>query len=455
MMRLHAPAARLATGWASDVRLEIAADGSFSAVTPDVPAGDAIALPGPVICGMPNLHSHAFQRAMAGLAEFLGPTDDDFWSWRETMYRFLAQLSPLDAEAIAAQVYIEMIRVGYTRVCEFHYLHNDRNGAPYADPATMAMAHLRAARKAGIAITLVPVLYTSGGCGGRPLTPGQVRFAISPLQLIRLVATLDQAVKNEPDWAVAVGVHSVRAARSEEIATVAQEFRGRAFHIHVSEQRREVEECIAWCGRTPVAQLAETAGLDRHWNLVHGTHIGTEEIRMIVNAGACITLCPSTEGNLGDGLFPAGQYQTLGGMFGIGTDSQMTIDPREELRWFEYGRRLNRERRVLSADTDIPNTGAWLWQRAAQSGEAVCAAPVGRIAPGARADFLVLNSDAPALYGREGDALLDSFVLAASAGETIREVWCGGRKVVSEGHHPAEDEVAHAYRTALSRLLRR
>jgi formimidoylglutamate deiminase len=452
MIALFAQTARLPDGWAGNVRFEIDGNGMFRSITANATADGAQSLPGPVIPGMPNLHSHAFQRAMAGLAEARGPQGDDFWSWREAMYRFLARLGPTEVEAIATQLYIEMAKAGYTRVCEFHYLHNDPSGTPYRDVCAMARAHLRAAEKAGIGITLVPTLYTSGGCGGKPLKLTQARFAIAPEALTDMILALEEETASMPNTNVAVGIHSLRAARIEEIERLLAALPGRAVHIHAAEQRGEVEECLAWCGRTPVAQLAHTIGIDAHWSLVHATHITPDEIETIAEAGATVVLCPSTEGNLGDGFFPADAYFQRGGKFGIGTDSQISIDPREELRWFEYGRRLQSEHRALSNDEHNANTGAWLWLNAARGGHASCVAPVGQLEIGARADFLVLDAQSPVLFDREGDMLLDAFVFAATTTSPIREVWVGGERIVENGRHAMEDEAARDYRAALARM---
>lgn len=452
MVVLHAPAARLPGGWASNVRLEIGTGGEILSLSPDAAKAGAIALPGPIVPGMPNLHSHAFQRAMAGLAEIRSPSGDDFWSWREAMYRFLAVLTPCDVEAIATQLYIEMLKAGYTRVCEFHYLHNDVDGRPYADPSEMARAHLRAAETAGIGITLIPVLYTSSGCGGKPLKATQARFRIAPPALIEMVHALEDSVKGKPDANVAVSLHSLRAARMEEIAAVVEALPGLPLHIHASEQRGEVEECVAWCGRTPVAQLQHTIGLDSRWHLVHATHITPEEIEIIADAGATPVLCPTTEGNLGDGFFPADAYFAKAQRFGIGTDSHVTIDPREELRWFEYGRRLKTEHRALSATDAVPHTGAWLWTTAAAGGRNACGANLGSLEVGARADFLVLDTESPSLMDREQDTLLDAFVFASLPDPPIAEVWVGGQKKVAGCRHTHDKEARDAYRRALTRM---
>lgn len=451
MIALFAPAARLPEAWASNVRFDIGDDGIIQAVSVGASAAGAEMLRGPVIPGMPNLHSHAFQRAMAGLAEQRSDTGDDFWSWREAMYRFLAFLTPEDVEAIATQLYIEMVKAGYTRVCEFHYLHNDPIGARYREPGAIASAHLRAARSAGIGITLAPTLYTSGGCGGKPLNDGQKRFAITPDLLADMVRSLDKEAAGQPNATVALGIHSLRAARIEEIENLLTALPKRTLHIHVSEQVGEVKECVAWCGRTPIAQLHHAVGLNEKWNLVHATHATAEEIAIIAQAKATITLCPSTEGNLGDGFFPADNYFKLHGIFGIGTDSQICVDPREELRLFEYGRRLQAQKRALSADPGVPHVGAWLWLNTAAGGGNPCATPVGKLQKGYRADFLVLNADSTSLFQRSGDMLLDSFVFVASGADSIREVYVGGKRVVSDSRHAGEEQAQRQFRRTMER----
>jgi formimidoylglutamate deiminase len=451
MIALFAPSARLPEAWASNVRFDIGDDGIIQRVTAKASAAGAEKLSGPVIPGVPNLHSHAFQRAMAGLAEYRGENDDDFWSWREAMYRFLAFLSPEDVEAIATQLYVEMAKAGYTRVCEFHYLHNDPKGAPYRERGAMALAHMRAAKTAGIAITLMPTLYNSGGCGGEPLKEGQKRFAISSGELIDMVQMLEEKTARETNADVAIGLHSLRAAQPSEMKKVLAALPKRTLHIHVSEQSREVEECLAWCGRTPVAELHHEFGLDEKWNLVHATHITQEEVEIIANARATVTLCPSTEGNLGDGFFPADAYFQRGGIFGIGSDSQICIDPREELRLFEYGRRLMVGKRSRSADKRMPNVGAWLWLQAAEGGLNPSAAPVGKLQQGFRADFIVADIETPSMFRRAGDTLLDAFVFAAHGTSPVRDVWIGGRRIVANSHHPAEVQVERAFKQAMER----
>ena len=451
MTALFAPIARLPDTWASNVRIEIGPGGIIDKLVPNSGGQGAELLAGPVIPGMTNLHSHAFQRAMVGLAECRGDNDDDFWSWREAMYRFLAFLEPSDVEAIAMQLYVEMVKAGYTRVCEFHYLHKDPKGAPYREREIMALAHLRAAENTGIAITLLPTLYTSGGCGGKPLKSTQKRFKITPDHLVEMIHSLERAASEAPDAAVGIGLHSLRAARPAEMKQVLDAFPDKPVHIHVSEQPKEVEECMAWSGRTPIAVLQREFGLGKKWNLVHATHITDQEIDMVAGSGANVALCPTTEGNLGDGLFPADKYFSKTGRFGIGTDSQVSIDPREELRLFEYGRRLGSGRRVRSVDRDNSHSGAWLWLHAAAGGNIVSGASAGKLQKGCRADFLVIDDQSVSIVQRQGDALLDAFVFASHGSNPVKDVWVGGKRVVKDGHSPVENEAAAAFRRTMDR----
>ncbi|MGZ9202335.1 MAG: formimidoylglutamate deiminase, partial [Caulobacteraceae bacterium] len=366
MPTLFASSARLPDGWAKDVRIDVDAGGLISAVTANA-AGEGETLAGPVIPAIPNLHSHAFQRGMAGLGERRTAGDDDFWSWREVMYRFLDRIGPEEAEAIAAQLYVEMAEAGYSRVAEFHYLHNDPAGRAYADPLELARAHVRAAKTAGIALTLVPVLYTHSTFGGREPEAGQRRFIQTTDQYLRMVEALTPEAQRD-GFDLGVSVHSLRAVTPEQIHEVVTGVStDLPIHIHVAEQTKEVDDCLAWSGERPVEWLLNHVGLSERWRLVHATHMTEHEAKAAAEAGAVAVLCPTTEGNLGDGFFQADAWTAAGGAIGLGTDSHVTIDPREELRWFEYGRRLSRRKRGLAATPEQPHPGAALWLEAAKA----------------------------------------------------------------------------------------
>ena len=455
-MRLFAPSARLPEGWADDVLIDVDdASGLISAVTPRANRVGAERLAGPVIPAIPNLHSHAFQRGMAGLGEKRTAKGDDFWSWREVMYRFLDRVTPQDAEAIAAQLYVEMAEAGYGRVAEFHYLHNDPDGRPYADPLEMARAHVRAAKTAGIALTLVPVLYSHSTFGGREPTHGQRRFIQSADQYLRMLEALAREA-GEGGFDLGVSVHSLRAVTPEQVGEVlAATPMGRPIHIHVAEQTKEVDDCLAWSGARPVQWLLDNVGLDDRWRLVHATHMTETEARAAAGTGAVAVLCPTTEGNLGDGFFQADAWSGAGGVIGIGTDSHVTIDPREELRWYEYGRRLSRRQRGLAAMPDQPHPGAALWLAAASADARGGGAQTGQIAPGWRADFLALDAAHPNLAGRQGDVLFDSLVFVSGPGASpIAETWIGGRRVTQAGRHPLREQTQRAYAETVARLVK-
>jgi formimidoylglutamate deiminase len=442
--------------WARDVLIEIGADGTILRVAPRSPRGDAEDAGGPLVPAMPNLHSHAFQRAMAGLAERMGSRADSFWTWREVMYRFLARLTPDDCHAIASQLYVEMLRNGYTAVAEFHYLHNDPAGRPYADRAEMSLAHVRAARAVGIAITHLPSLYAHSTFGAAPLEPMQARFATEPDDVLEIVRRVRSDFRDDADVRVGVAPHSLRAVSPPLLADLLGGLDGMAptapIHIHAAEQTREVDDCIAWSGRRPVEWLLDNAGVDERWCLVHCTHMTEHETRDLARRRAVAGLCPTTEGNLGDGLFRLVEYLDAGGHFGIGGDSHVSQSPVEELRWLEYGQRLVHRRRNIAATEARPSVGATLWRRATEGGSRALGRTMGVIAPGARADFLVLDAEHPNLAGREGESLLDALVFAGND-RLVRHVAVSGTWLVRDGRHRDAAAVAERYKRVVTRLL--
>ncbi len=454
-MALFFESAMLPQGWAENVRVEIAG-GRFTNVERDAPPqrGDEkihVALPG--LC---NVHSHGFQRGMAGLTEFRGPAADNFWSWRTLMYRFVARMVPEDLEAITAQAYAEMLEGGFTRVGEFHYVHHDPAGKPYANPAETGARVVAAAMRTGIALTLLPVFYAHGGFGGAPPAEGQARFVSSMDGYARLLDASRNLCASLPDALIGVAPHSLRAVTSDELAqVVALSGRG-PVHIHAAEQSGEVEQCLAWSGARPVQWLLDHAAVDPHWCLVHATHMTPDETARLAKSGAVAGLCPITEANLGDGIFPASDFLAAAGAFGIGTDSNVSIAAGEELRQLEYSQRLrDRARNVIGAG-NVRSTGRVLFESAVIGGAQALGlrSEVVGIAPGAAADFFSLDTDAAALASRVGDALLDSYIVAGGRG-CIDGVWRAGRQVVFRGRHQARDEISAAYRATLARLLDR
>ncbi len=455
MTVLWAETALLPDGFAAGVRLEIDAGGDLIAVEPGASPAGAERLRGVVLPGMPNLHSHAFQRAMAGLAERQGPDEASFWTWRAVMYRFLERIGPDELGAIAAQLYVEMLEAGYTAVGEFHYLHHQPDGSSYADPTELSQAILAAQRQAGIGLTHLPVLYLSGGFGGTPPDPGQRRFLHDLDRFGALLERLRPAFAGDSNLRLGVAPHSLRAVPDHALlqATLIIDRIDPAapVHIHVAEQVREVRDCLAWCGRRPVAHLLETAPVGPRWCLIHATHMDDDETVELARSGAVAGLCPTTEANLGDGLFNLAAFLEAGGRIGIGSDSHVSVSPIEELRWLEYGQRLNQLRRLVAASVAEPHCGARLWQATLEGGAQALGRRIGRLAQGCRADLIRLDGDHPVLAGRCGQTLLDSLVFAGNA-SPVRDVMVGGRWLVEDGRHRARAGIARRYRAALRRL---
>jgi len=449
ILRFHAAHALLPQGWARDVRI-VSQGGTLVEVTPEVPAepGDAalaIALP-----GLGNLHSHAFQRGMAGLTELGGNSGDSFWSWRELMYRFLAHLQPEAMQAIAEQAYVEMLESGFTRVGEFHYLHHGPDGARYANRAEMAERIAAAAHSSGIGLTLLPVFYAHADFGGAAPNPAQRRLIHDVDGFAELLQGCTRALKDQDDAVLGFAPHSLRAVTGEELAALLPLNAG-PVHIHIAEQTREVDACVAWSGMRPVQWLYEHLPVDARWCLVHATHITEPELRQIVASRAVAGLCPITEANLGDGLFPMQAFARAGGRFGVGSDSNVLIDAAEELRLLEYGQRLQLRGRNVLAPGDGQSTGRWLYEQSL-SGAAQALGVAAGLQAGAPADLVELDPDHPALIARDGDALLDSWVFAARNG-AVRSVWRQGRQLVRDGRHPQREAVAARFAAALRPLL--
>lgn len=449
----------LPDGWAANVALRFDGRGTLTAVERDAEPGGLPRASGPVIPGMPNLHSHAFQRAMAGLAERAGPSEDSFWTWREAMYGFVRRLTPETAEAVAALLYMEMAKQGYTAVAEFHYLHHDRDGRPYADRAEMSRRILAAADTAGIGLTHLPVLYAHSGFGGKPPSDGQKRFINDVDGLLSIVAAMRDAMKDgeRAGRRVGLALHSLRAVTPEEIqdalAGLESVDPGAPIHIHIAEQTAEVDDCVAWSGKRPVEWLLDNAHVGPRWCLVHATHLTADETDRLAASGAIAGLCPTTEANLGDGLFPAGPFLAQGGRFGVGSDSHISVSAAEELRVLEYGQRLVQRRRNVLRIEDNPSIGGGLYRAAVAGGAQALGQPVagGGIRVGQPADLVVLDADNPKLLSRDDDSLLDAYVFA-SDGHAVRDVVAAGRTVVRAGRHVREDAIVAAYRRAITGL---
>ncbi|MCK1358818.1 formimidoylglutamate deiminase [Bradyrhizobium sp. 199] len=451
MTRLHFASALLPSGWANDVQVVITA-GAIAEVTPGVApdAGTerhAIALP-----GLASLHSHAFQRGMAGLAELRGDSTDTFWTWRETMYRFALAMTPDDVVSVATLLYVEMLEQGFTRVGEFHYLHHDRDGALYADIAEMATRIAQAAEVSGIALTLLPSFYAHGSFGGAAPHAGQRRFICSADQFAALMSASRKAISALPDANIGIAPHSLRAVTPDELAAIIPLADGGPVHIHAAEQVKEVEDCLAWSDRRPVQWLLEHAPVDQRWCLIHATHTTDEEVAALARTGAVAGLCPITEASLGDGIFPAREFLDAGGAFGIGTDSNVLVGVADELRQLEYGQRLkHRARNVLSSGAGR-STGRTLFDHALAGGAQALAQEAVGLTPGARADIVTLDTAHPSLAGRAGDAAIDGWIFAAGTG-AVDCVWAGGHKVVEGGRHRLRQAARERFNATVRRLV--
>ncbi len=442
--------ALLPQGWAGNVRITVA-DGAISAVETEAVQAPGEADLGVVLPGLSNVHSHAFQRAMAGLTEERGPNEgDDFWSWRALMYRFLDRGGPEEIEAITALAFAEMLEGGFTRVGEFHYLHNDPDGRAYADRGELAGRIAAAAEATGIALTLLPVLYAHAGFGGTAPAHGQRRFINDIDRFAKLMDESRKIASSLPDAVVGVAPHSLRAVTPEEIAAVVPMAGDGPVHIHAAEQTKEVQDCLEWSGARPVQWLLDNVGLDRRWCLIHATHLTADETTRMAKSGAVAGLCPVTEANLGDGVFPAVDFLAQGGAFGVGTDSNVLIDAAGELRALEYSQRLTRRGRAVLADKEA-STGGTLYRRALAGGAQATQGTTG-IAAGQAADFVSLETGDLAYAGRSDDALLDSLVFAGPK-RAIRTVWRRGRVVVENGRHVGRDAIEARYRRALDAVL--
>lgn len=450
-LTLHLQQALLPDGFAENVRLTIS-DGTIASVQPGAAAeADDTRLQGLALPGMPNLHSHAFQRGMAGLSERRGAGEDSFWTWRDVMYRFLDRLDPDDVQALAAQAFVEMLEGGFTALAEFHYLHHDRDGRPYADIAAMGTAIAAAADEAGLGLTLLPVLYRFGNFGQAAAVHGQRRFVNNRDAYLKLIEASEVAIRDLPDARIGLAPHSLRAVALDDLGWLARLRPEAPLHIHVAEQMREVEDAIAIMGRRPVALLADTIELDARWCLIHATHLDDAERDVIAASGAVAGLCPITEASLGDGIFDGVRYRASGGRYGVGSDSNIQIDAASELRLFEYSQRFRDRRRALMAEQDA-STGVALWQAAAAGGAQACGRSLGALAPGRRADLVTLDPDHPATIGKTREAALDSAIFATNA-LPVRDVFVGGQQVVAGGHHLAREPVKARFTAVMRKLL--
>ncbi|MBC2679305.1 formimidoylglutamate deiminase [Pseudomonas sp. MBT-2] len=455
---LFAHSALLPGGWQRNVLLSWNAAGDLTTVACDaVPLAGTPVARGPVISGMPNLHSHTFQRAMAGLTETLGDPADSFWSWRTLMYRFAQRLQPRHLQAIGRHLYIEMLKAGYTSVCEFHYVHHDADGQRYANPAELSLRVVRAAEEVGIGMTLLPVLYQYGGLGQAEPLPHQRRFINSPEWILELRQHLQKAMPQNGNRRYGVAPHSLRAVSEASLSRLmdgldADDPRA-PVHIHIAEQTREVEECEAILGQRPVQWLLDRQPLDPRWCLVHATHMDDAEYAALARSGATVGLCPSTEANLGDGLFDAQRFLTDKGRWGIGSDSNVAVNPWAELRLLEYGQRLLHRRRNVLASPDAPVVADRLFDQAVKGGAQATGRSVAGLMVGQRADLVVIDSDAVNIAPAHPAQLLSSLVFCEHGNNLVRDVFVGGRQVIDDGQHALQVQALQGYRATLADLL--
>lgn len=452
MTAIFARRALLPDGWAHDVSVALR-DGKILSVAADSQPADGAARVDVLLPGLANTHSHSFQRAMAGMTERRRAGRQSFWTWRELMYRFADRIEPDEVEAIAALVFMEMLEAGYSAVGEFHYLHHQRGGAPYEALDEMAQRIFAAASTTGIGVTLLPVLYTYGGVGKASLAPEQHRFGNNVDRFARLVA---EAKRHTPscDCLVGIAPHSLRATAPDDLARALAAHPKDPVHIHIAEQVKEVDDIKALMGARPVEWLLANANVDERWQLVHATHMTTEETRAMAQSGAVAGLCPITEANLGDGIFNGAEYLAAGGVFSIGSDSNVRIALTEELRLLEYSQRLKLMERSVLAGVDGGESGDALWCGAAMGGARALARASGEIAAGKLADLVGIDASDPALAALDDTQLLSGLIFACGD-DVVTDVWSAGRHVVSGGRHQARDAIIASYNAALKKLLAR
>lgn len=434
-MKIYCQTLLQGNSWQNDAVVDVATDGLISSIAKGHPDSADYSIQGIVIPGMPNAHSHSFQRLIAGLTGPQGNHSDSFWSWRSAMYRCANRISPQQFGQVASWVFTEMLKAGYTSCAEFHYLHHQPDGKAYANPAEMSEQLIEAAKTSGIAMTLLPVLYNSAGFGKDGVNQDQRRFAHTVDSYLKLLETVSESISPEPLLALGLAPHSLRAVPTGLLHEVLQSWQDThcPIHIHIAEQPAEVEDCIKHLGARPLEWLFEQFSVDERWNLVHATHLSDRELKIAAASSANAVLCPTTEADLGDGVFRTADWLAAGGRIAIGSDSNVRISVIEELRLLEYNERLRSGQRNVLTGTDS-SCGRFLYQHAAESGATALGQPVGRLEAGFRADFLVLNGAHEMLSGREPDAVLDSWVFAGDKG-MLDSVWVAGQPVIEHGIH--------------------
>lgn len=447
------------SGWAKDVLIKLDCNGVILELKPDTQLDSDFSgeqLCGSVIPGLPNSHSHAFQWAMAGLGEKSGKGGDSFWTWRQAMYGFVDAISPEDLQAIASALYMQMLKAGYTSVGEFHYLHHNTNGATYDNPAEMSQRIFESAKESGIGLTLLPVFYRYSGFGDQAANQGQKRF-IHDQQAY--AALIDNVAKLSEQYHQSFGIapHSLRAVNQQDLSFAIDHLNSlndtAPIHIHIAEQMKEVNDCLEFYGQRPVEWLLDNLDVNQRWCLVHATHMTQQEIRRVAETNAVVAICTTTEANLGDGFFPMLDYKKHQGRWSVGSDSHISVDAVEELRWLEYQQRLAQQSRTVLVEKEHSSNGLWLWQQAAGAGAQSLGRQTGAIKIGNKADFIELNPESFALLGKSDDELIDAFIFNRQfSNDVIRSVWVNGECQVSAGIHRNEETIRHQYQKAIHRL---
>jgi formimidoylglutamate deiminase len=461
--QIFAKSILLADGWQENVLLEHDSNGVITKIKPQTEkptnfSGKVIA--GPVIPGMVNNHSHAFQWAMAGLGEVSGETSgstkDSFWTWRKAMYGFVENIEPEDLNHIASALYMQMLKAGYTSVGEFHYLHHDKSGGFYENPAEMSMQIFEAGKNSGIDVTLLPVFYRYSGFGPQAPNDGQKRFLHSQDDYGRLLEQV-HLLSSEYNQSYGIAPHSLRAVDQSDLEFAVKKLRSQSsdapIHIHIAEQTKEVDDCVAHYGERPVEWLYNNLSPDDKWCLIHATHLTDCEVKSIADSKAVVSICTTTEANLGDGFFPMQDYKAKGGRWSVGSDSHISVSAVEELRWLEYQQRLREHSRTVLVDGANSSTGRWLWTQAAEGGAQSLQQPVGKVAVGFKANFVELNLDSLVFTGKSQEQLLDAFIFNHQVdNDAIGSVWVRGNKVVEQGAHIAHDDIIKNFKQSMSRL---
>jgi len=457
--QIFAKSILLADGWQENVLLEHDSNGVITKIKPQTekPANfSGKVINGAVIPGMVNNHSHAFQWAMAGLGETSGDTKDSFWTWRKAMYGFVENIEPEDLNHIASALYMQMLKAGYTSVGEFHYLHHDKSGSFYENPAEMSMQIFEAGKNSGIDVTLLPVFYRYSGFGAQAPNDGQKRFIHSQDDYGHLLEQV-HLLSSEYNQSYGIAPHSLRAVDKSDLEFAVKALRSHSetapVHIHIAEQTKEVDDCVSHYGQRPVEWLYDNLSPDDKWCLIHATHLTDGEVKSIAESKAVVSICTTTEANLGDGFFPVLDYKAQGGRWSVGSDSHISVNAIEELRWLEYQQRLREHSRTVLVDGANSSTGHWLWTQAAQGGAQSLQQPVGQIGVGYKANLVELNLNSMTFVGKSQQQLLDAFIFNHQfVNDAIASVWVRGQKVVEHGEHASQGIIEENFKTSLGRL---